>query len=35
VLNERDEAETLKRKAEIWSTKLEADLKKAEETRSK
>jgi hypothetical protein len=35
ALNERDEAETLKRKAEIWSTKLEADLKKAEETKSK
>jgi hypothetical protein len=35
VLSERDEAETLKRKAEIWSTKLEADLKKAEEARSK
>lgn len=33
VLNERDDAETLKRKAEIWSTKLEADLKKAEETK--
>jgi hypothetical protein len=31
VLSERDEAETLKRKVEIWSTKLEADLKKAEE----
>jgi hypothetical protein len=31
VLAERDEAETLKRKVEIWSTKLEADLKKAEE----
>ncbi len=35
VLAERDEAETLKRKAEIWSTKLEADLKKAEEAKSK
>jgi hypothetical protein len=35
ALNERDEAETLKRKAEIWSTKLEADLKKAEETKGK
>jgi hypothetical protein len=33
VLSERDEAETLKRKVEIWSTKLEADLKKAEETK--
>jgi hypothetical protein len=33
VLSERDEAETLKRKIEIWSTKLEADLKKAEETK--
>jgi hypothetical protein len=31
VLSEREEAETLKRKVEIWSTKLEADLKKAEE----
>jgi hypothetical protein len=31
VLAEREEAETLKRKVEIWSTKLEADLKKAEE----
>jgi hypothetical protein len=29
-LSERDEAETLKRKIEIWSAKLEADLKKAE-----
>jgi hypothetical protein len=35
ALNERDEAETLKRKVEIWSTKLEADLKKAEETKGK
>ncbi len=33
VLSERDEAETLKRKVEIWSTKLEADLKKAEEAK--
>jgi hypothetical protein len=33
VLSERDEAETLKRKIEIWSTKLEADLKKAEEAK--
>ena len=33
VLSEREEAETLKRKAEIWSTKLEADLKKAEEAK--
>jgi len=33
LLNERDDAETLKRKVEIWSTKLEADLKKAEETK--
>jgi hypothetical protein len=35
VLAERDEAETLKRKVEIWSTKLEADLKKAEEAKGK
>ncbi len=33
VLSEREEAETLKRKAEIWSTKLEADFKKAEEAK--
>jgi hypothetical protein len=33
ALGERDEAETLKRKAEIWSTKLETDLKKAEEAK--
>jgi hypothetical protein len=33
VLSEREEAETLKRKVEIWSTKLEADLKKAEEAK--
>ncbi len=33
LLNERDDAETLKRKVEIWSTKLEADLKKAEEAK--
>jgi len=33
ILSERDEAETLKRKVEIWSTKLEADLKKAEEAK--
>ena len=33
VLSERDEAETLKRKVEIWSTKLEADLKKSEEAK--
>jgi hypothetical protein len=33
LLNERDDAETLKRKVEIWSTKLEADLKKAEESK--
>jgi hypothetical protein len=31
VLSERDEAETLKRKIEIWSAKLDADMKKAEE----
>jgi hypothetical protein len=35
VLSERDEAETLKRKVEIWSTKLDADLKKAEEAKGK
>lgn len=35
VLSERDEAETLKRKIEIWTAKLEADLKKAEEAKSK
>jgi hypothetical protein len=35
VLSEREEAETLKRKVEIWSTKLETDLKKAEEAKSK
>jgi len=33
VLSEREEAETLKRKVEIWSTKLETDLKKAEEAK--
>ena len=33
LLNERDDAELLKRKVEIWSTKLEADLKKAEEAK--
>jgi hypothetical protein len=35
ALSEREEAETLKRKAEIWTTKLEADLKKAEEAKSR
>ncbi len=33
ALSERDEAETLKRKVEIWTTKLEADQKKAEEAK--
>jgi hypothetical protein len=33
LLSERDEAETLKRKVEIWSTKLETDMKKAEEAK--
>jgi len=31
VLAERDEAETLKKKIEIWTSKLEADQKRAEE----
>ena len=35
VLSERDDAEMLKRKVEIWSTKLETDLKKAEEAKNK
>ena len=33
VMSERDDAETLKKKIEIWTTKLEADQKKAEESR--
>ncbi|HET7838956.1 MAG TPA: hypothetical protein VFL04_04310 [Rectinemataceae bacterium] len=33
VLSERDEAETVKRRIEIWTTKLEADQKKAEEAK--
>jgi hypothetical protein len=33
VMAERDEAETLKKKIEIWTTKLEADQKKAEEAK--
>ncbi len=33
VLAERDEAETVKKRIDIWSTKLEADLKKAEEAK--
>jgi hypothetical protein len=33
VLNERDEAETVKKRIDIWTTKLEADQKKAEETK--
>jgi hypothetical protein len=33
AISERDEAETLKRKVEIWSAKLETDLKKAEEAK--
>jgi hypothetical protein len=32
-LSERDEAETLKRKIEIWSSKLETDMKKEEEAK--
>lgn len=35
VLSERDDAETLKRKVEIWSAKLETDMKKAEEAKNK
>ena len=35
LLNDRDEAEAAKKKLEIWSTKLENDLKKAEESGSK
>jgi len=33
VLSERDDAETLKKKIEIWTSKLEADQKKAEEAK--
>ncbi|MGO8695366.1 MAG: hypothetical protein ACLQMF_17025 [Rectinemataceae bacterium] len=33
LMAERDEAETLKKKIEIWTTKLEADQKKAEEAK--
>ncbi len=33
VLSERDDAETLKKKIDIWSSKLEADLKRQEEHR--
>jgi len=35
LLNDRDEADATKKKLEIWSTKLENDLKKAEESGSK
>jgi hypothetical protein len=35
LLNEREEAEAAKKKLEIWSTKLENDLRKAEESGSK
>ena len=35
LLGERENAETLKKKAEIWSTKLEMDIKKHEEVASK
>jgi hypothetical protein len=31
ILSEREGAETLKKKADIWSTKLEMDIKKQEE----
>ncbi|MDA8427442.1 MAG: hypothetical protein M0Z80_15050 [Treponema sp.] len=33
VMSEREDAETLKKKIEIWTTKLEADQKKAEESK--
>lgn len=33
VLSERDEAETLKKKIEIWTTKLEGDQKRADEVK--
>ncbi|MDP3179387.1 MAG: hypothetical protein Q8M76_15870, partial [Spirochaetaceae bacterium] len=33
MIGERDEAETLKRKIDIWWSKLEADLKKADSTK--
>ena len=32
LLSERDEAETVKKKADIWSTKLESDQKRKDET---
>lgn len=35
LLNERDEAETVKKKYDIWSTKLETDQKKKEEVHPK
>jgi len=35
LLGERDNAETLKKKAEIWAAKLEVDMKKQEEAASK
>ena len=35
ILGERDNAETLKKKADIWSSKLEVDMKKQEEATPK
>ena len=35
LLGERSDAETIKKKAEIWTTKLEADIKKQEEIAQK
>jgi hypothetical protein len=35
LFGEREESETLKKKADIWSSKLEVDIKKQEETASK
>jgi hypothetical protein len=35
ILGDRDEAETVKKKLDIWSTKLESDLKKQEELRKR
>jgi hypothetical protein len=32
LFGERDDAETLKKKSDIWNSKLEVDIKKQEET---
>jgi hypothetical protein len=33
MIAERDEAETLKKKIDIWTAKLEADMKKADDAK--